>query len=89
VDGFVLRITSLTTKGRGEAAGVVLLVQAGDDRYGVAVLKPDATALAQIIAGNRPETAEPIAIRLGDNSLKKMLRMCRVALGAGRRLIAS
>lgn len=71
-------ITFLTTQGRGEAPGVVLLLQAGGDEYVAApVWSNDAKALSEVVARNRPETAEPIVIRLGDNPFKKMVRGVR------------
>jgi hypothetical protein len=68
-------ITSLTTKGRGaEVPGVLLLLQAGGDEYMVSLDGGhDAQALSEVIARNRPEAAEPLVIRLGDNSFKKLL----------------
>jgi hypothetical protein len=74
----------LTTKGLGEEPGVLLLLQAGHDEFHASgVAGEDAKALSEVIARNRPATAQPIVIRLGDNAFKKMLRGVRGSSGKG------
>lgn len=75
-------ITSLTTRSR--EVGVLLLWQAGGDEYQAGVFSDDAKALSEVVSRNRLETAEPLVIRLGDNSFKKMLGGVRPSSREGR-----
>jgi hypothetical protein len=68
-------LTSFVTQGISESADVGLRLRAGIHEYAAApISKDDAKRVSEIVAQNRPQTAEPIVIRLNDNAFKKARR---------------